>query len=66
MGRIISVRDLELGRDIALKEQLTTSDVLNRRFEREIRITTGLQHPAIITALDAGAFGQVVQDCLGR
>lgn len=56
MGRIISVRDLELGRKLAIKEQLRTSPALNHRFEREIHITTRLQHPAIITALDAGCW----------
>ncbi len=54
MGRIVVVRDLELGRDIAIKELLQVNPAQERRFEREIRITSKLQHPAIIGVLEAG------------
>ncbi len=54
MGRIIAARDLELGRVIAIKELLTDSAALDRRFEREVRITARLQHPGIIAVQEAG------------
>ena len=54
MGRIVSVRDRALGRNIAIKELLGRSPALERRFEREVRITARLQHPAIIGVLTAG------------
>jgi len=54
MGRILSAADKELGRNIAIKELLTSSPHLERRFEREIHITAKLQHPAIIAVHEAG------------
>jgi len=54
MGRIVAVEDLELCRTIAIKEILCQSDEVERRFEREIRITARLQHPAIIGVLEGG------------
>jgi tetratricopeptide (TPR) repeat protein len=54
MGRIVLARDLELDRDIAIKELLTASPEGNDRFEREIRITARLQHPSIIAVQEAG------------
>jgi tetratricopeptide (TPR) repeat protein len=54
MGRIVSARDEELGRPVAIKELLAPSDALERRFEREVRITSTLQHPGIIAVQDAG------------
>ena len=54
MGRIVRARDRRLGRQIAIKELLAPSPALERRFEREMRITARLQHPAIICVHEAG------------
>jgi len=54
MGRIISVRDRELGRDLAIKELMSSDPAAAVRFEREVRITARLQHPAIIGIMEAG------------
>ncbi len=54
MGRIVEVFDCELGRTVAIKETLSSSTVLKQRFEREVRITARLQHPSIISVLEAG------------
>ncbi len=54
MGRIVCARDRELGRDIAIKELLASNPTLERRFEREVRLTARLQHPAIISVHAAG------------
>jgi tetratricopeptide (TPR) repeat protein/tRNA A-37 threonylcarbamoyl transferase component Bud32 len=56
MGRIIAARDRRLGRSVAIKELLTSSDELRTRFEREARITAKLQHPAIVSVLEAGTW----------
>jgi len=56
MGRIFSARDRRLGRRVAIKEVLSADDVLARRFEREARITARLQHPSIISVLEAGTW----------
>ncbi len=54
MGRIVAVRDRDLGRDLAIKELLGRGAALEQRFEREMKITARLQHPAIIAVHDAG------------
>jgi serine/threonine protein kinase len=54
MGRILAARDRKLGRNIAVKELLSTNPGLEARFEREMRISARLQHPAIISVHDAG------------
>ncbi len=54
MGRITRVLDRRLGREVALKEVLDPD--LRRRFEREVRITARLQHPAIVSIYEAGSF----------
>jgi tetratricopeptide (TPR) repeat protein len=56
MGRIIAARDRRLGRPVAIKELLVDSGELRARFEREVRITAKLQHPAIVSLLEAGAW----------
>src|SRR5580704_7514236 len=56
MGRIMIARDRRLGREVAIKELLTESDDLRARFEREARITAKLQHPSIVSLLEAGAW----------
>jgi tetratricopeptide (TPR) repeat protein len=54
MGRIVWAQDLELGRRIAIKELLSAHGGYEKRFEREVRITARLQHPAIIAVQEAG------------
>ncbi|HEX7700609.1 MAG TPA: serine/threonine-protein kinase, partial [Kofleriaceae bacterium] len=54
MGRIHIARDRRLGREVAIKEVLISSESARRRFEREARITAGLQHPSIVSVHEAG------------
>ena len=54
MGRIHVARDRRLGREVAIKEVLIDSASARRRFEREARITAGLQHPSIVSVHEAG------------
>jgi len=54
IGRVLSAWDGELDRPIAVKELLAPSPERARRFEREVRITARLQHPAIIGLLEGG------------
>ncbi|MGE0551281.1 MAG: protein kinase [Kofleriaceae bacterium] len=56
MGRILAARDKRLGRQVAIKELLVESESLRMRFEREVRITSRLQHPNIVSVLHAGAW----------
>ena len=54
MGRILEARDLRLDRPIAIKEVLDDDEGARARFDREVRITAGLQHPAIVHVTEAG------------
>ena len=54
MGRIVRARDHRLGRNLAIKELLSRQPALEQRFEREMRLTAHLQHPAIIAIHEAG------------
>jgi WD40 repeat protein/serine/threonine protein kinase len=54
MGRVVRARDLKLQREVALKEVLSPTPGQVERFEREIRLTARLQHPAIVTIHSAG------------
>ncbi len=54
MGRILEARDLRLDRPIAIKEVLHDDAGARARFDREVRITAGLQHPAIVHVTEAG------------
>src|SRR5687767_14425923 len=56
MGRILIARDRRLGRDVALKELLYRDEATRARFEREARITAGLQHPSIVSIHEAGTW----------
>ncbi len=56
MGRIVAARDRRLGRSVAIKELLSGAGDLRARFEREARITAKLQHPAIVSLLEAGVW----------
>jgi len=54
MGRIVAVRDRELGRTMAVKELLHATPELEQRFAREVELTSRLQHPSIIALYEAG------------
>src|SRR3569623_2447173 len=56
MGRVLEARDLRLGRQVAIKELLPKNRDLARRFEREARITSRLQHPSLIHVYEAGVW----------
>ncbi|MGE0549172.1 MAG: protein kinase [Kofleriaceae bacterium] len=55
MGVIVEARDIKLDRRIALKLPRTADPQLQRRFDREVKITARLQHPAIVPVYAAGA-----------
>ena len=54
MGRITQASDRRLGREVAIKEVLEPR--LRARFDREVRITASLQHPAIVPIYEAGTW----------
>ena len=55
MGRILAAHDAHLNRPVAIKEMLVTaSPELLERFEREVLLTARLQHPMIVSVLEAG------------
>ncbi len=54
MGRLLEARDRRLGRSVAIKEVIDADPSALVRFEREIRITARLQHPAIVHVHEAG------------
>lgn len=60
MGEVWKARDVELGRDVAIKRILGHASLAMRaRFQRETQAATKLRHPNIVTVFDAGedAFG---------
>jgi eukaryotic-like serine/threonine-protein kinase len=54
LGRVLEVRDLRLGRTVALKEMLRDTNAGYARFVREARITARLEHPGIVPVHDLG------------
>ncbi len=54
MGRIVSARDLRIGRPVAVKELLSNTSTQAARFEREARVTARLQHPGIVPIYEIG------------
>ena len=54
MGRILRATDRRLGREVAIKKLLVSTNAHARLFEREIRISARLQHPAIVNIYEAG------------
>jgi Tol biopolymer transport system component len=62
MGEVYRARDTRLGRDVAIKTlpaDMTGHPELLRRFEREARAASALNHPNIVTIFDAGREGDV-------
>ncbi|MGE0545696.1 MAG: protein kinase [Kofleriaceae bacterium] len=56
MGRIWIARDARLSRRVAIKEVIEPSALHARRFERELSLTSRLQHPSIVSIHDAGTW----------
>jgi serine/threonine protein kinase len=54
MGRIVTAHDRRLGRIVAIKEVRGDAGEMSARFQREIRLSARLEHPAIVTIHDAG------------
>lgn len=54
MGRILAARDVRIGRPVAVKELLSSSSTVARRFEREARVTARLQHPGVVPIYEIG------------
>ncbi len=54
MGFVVNAVDHALGRQVAIKQMISTDAVDLRRFEREARITARLEHPSIVPVHDAG------------
>ena len=57
VGQVLSAYDLKLRREVALKELLDRNageTELRRRFVRECRITSRLEHPGIVPIYDLG------------
>ena len=60
MGAILKGRDIDLGRDLAIKvllEQHVKSPELIRRFVEEAQISGQLQHPGIVPIYELGVMG---------
>src|ERR1041384_2237374 len=54
LGRVSRAHDVELGRDVAIKELLSHGHVKEVRFLREAMITARLEHPSIVPVHEAG------------
>ncbi|MGH2900704.1 MAG: serine/threonine-protein kinase, partial [Solirubrobacteraceae bacterium] len=54
LGRVLRAHDLELGRDVAIKELISGGHMAELRFLREALITARLEHPSIVPVHEAG------------
>src|SRR5689334_8377839 len=54
LGRVSRAHDLELGRDVAIKELISRGAINEVRFLREALITARLEHPGIVPIHEAG------------
>jgi eukaryotic-like serine/threonine-protein kinase len=62
MGRVYRARDVRLGREVAVKvlpAELSADPGRLRRFEKEARTASGLNHPTIVTIYEVGSEGSV-------
>jgi serine/threonine-protein kinase len=60
MGAVLRGRDVDLGRDLAVKvllEKFVTRPEVGRRFIKEAQIGGQLQHPGVVPVYDIGRFG---------
>jgi pimeloyl-ACP methyl ester carboxylesterase/tRNA A-37 threonylcarbamoyl transferase component Bud32 len=59
MATVYLARDLRHEREVVIKvfDPDLSSEVGPQRFEQEIRVTSGLQHPHILPLLDSGSIG---------
>lgn len=63
MGSVYRAKQLNLGREVALKvlsPALATNDLGRRRFEREARVAATLSHPVAVQIYDVGTSGPFV------
>ncbi len=61
MGAVLRGRDVDLGRDLAVKvllEKYTARPDMARRFIEEAQIGGQLQHPGVVPVYDIGRFGE--------
>ncbi len=56
MGRILTARDVRLGRRVALKELEDDHPDARARFAREALLTARLEHPSIVAVHEAGCW----------
>jgi tetratricopeptide (TPR) repeat protein len=54
LGRVSRAHDRELGRDVAIKELISSGPVSELRFLREALITARLEHPGIVPVHETG------------
>jgi serine/threonine protein kinase len=57
MGEVFRARDTRLGREVAVKRlrpELAASEDRRKRFEREARAASALNHPHIVSVFDIG------------
>ena len=61
MGAVLRGRDVDLGRDLAVKvllEKHANRPEVARRFVEEAQIGGQLQHPGVVPVYDIGRFGE--------